>query len=42
MLLRLADPADQVLAIDGVALLDLEAGHLSAVRGGDHHFLDES
>ena len=42
MLLRLANLADQVLAINGVTLLDLEVGHLSAVRGGDYHFLDES
>jgi hypothetical protein len=39
MLLRLADLADQVLAIDGVALLNLEGGHLSTVWGGDYHFL---
>lgn len=39
MLLRLADLADQILAIDGVTLPDLEARHLTAVRGGDHHFL---
>jgi len=37
--LRLADLANQVLAIDGVSLLNLEARDLSTVRGGDDHFL---
>lgn len=40
--LRLDDLADEVLAVDRVALLDEQAGNLAAVRGGDDHFLDSA